>query len=384
MWVQRQLRKNLEQAAALRPVILLTGARQTGKSSLLQRTFPDIPAVNLDRPAAAQAAIDAPEQFLDDHGTPLMLDEVQYAPGLFREIKPRVDARRMAGVQYLLTGSQRFELMGGVSESLAGRIRILELGTLSAAELRAAELDVDAYRWRGGYPELWAQPKLSQREYFEDYVATYLERDLHQVIHVASLIDFRRFIVACATRVGQLINFSDLARDVGIAANTARNWLHALDATGLIHVLPPYFANIGKRLTKAPKLYFADHGLLCHLLSIHDEAALRQHPHAGAVWENLVLAELVKTRQLKPGRNLFFYRDQNAVEIDFVIETDAALELIEAKAAERPDRRKLNFRKVAPIFADRAITCTLACQTPEPKPLTMADYRMLNPLRHPI
>jgi predicted AAA+ superfamily ATPase len=348
----------------------------------LQRIFKDIAYRSLDRPAVAQAASESPDRFLDEVGTPVVLDEVQYAPGLFREIKPRVDQHRSEYGRYILTGSQRFELMAGISESLAGRIRVLELGTLSAAELRAADIDIADYRWRGGYPELWANPKLETGAFFEDYTAAYLERDLNQFLHVSSLRDFRRFMLACAVRTGQLLNYSDLARDVGVTAKTIKIWVDALNAGGLIHVLPPYYANIGKRLTKAPKLYFADHGLLCHLLNIRSTAVWNEHPQRGALWENLVLCEYLKVRNLRPGHNFFFYRDQNAVEIDFVIDEGSTLELIEAKSAERPDPRRLNFAKVAPLFPGRKIRATLACDTREPDPLTMRNYRLLNPLLH--
>lgn len=384
MWIPRHLESELVRATQTRPVVLLTGARQTGKSSLLQHAFPSVPAKSLDRPTVAQAASESPDRFLEDVGTPVILDEVQYAPGLFREIKPRVDRDRNAYGRYILTGSRRFELMAGISETLAGRIRVLELGTLSAAELRAAGIDIADYRWRGGYPELWANPGLDSEAFFEDYIAAYLERDLNQIINVSSLRDFRRFMLACAVRAGQLLNYSELARDVGVRANTIKSWINALDAGGLIYVLPPYYANIGKRLTKAPKLYFADHGLLCHLLNIRSTSVWNEHPHRGALWENLVLCEYLKTRNLRPGHNLFFYRDQNAVEIDFVIDEGTTLELIEAKAAERPDPRKLNFEKVASLFPKHRIVSTLACGAREPTPLTMRDYKLLNPLLHDV
>lgn len=383
MWIPRLIESDLIQATRSRPVILLTGARQTGKSTLLKRVFSQITYRSLDRPALAQAAIESPDAFLDELGVPVILDEVQYAPGLFREIKPRIDEARING-SYILTGSQRFELMAGVSESLAGRIRILELGTLSATELRAEGIETTPFPWRGGYPELWADTTQKSDEFFEDYIAAYLERDLNQIMHVTNLRDFRRFMLACAARASQLLNFSDLARDIGISANTAKSWINALEAGGVVHILPPFHANIGKRLIKAPKLYFADNGLLCHLLNIRSIAAWQEHPLRGALWENLVLCEYIKVRKLRAGYNLFFYRDQNGVEIDFVIESGDTLELIEAKAAERPDARKLNFSKVAPLFPKRKVTSVLACTMQEKTSLQMAEYRLLNPMLHDL
>lgn len=383
MWIPRSLESDLLRARDSRPVVLLTGARQTGKSSLLKKAFGQIPYQSLDRPAIAQSAVESPDSFLDALGVPVILDEVQYAPHLLREIKPRVDEARVNG-SYILTGSQRFELMAGVSESLAGRIRILELGTLSAAELRGADIDVTNFPWRGGYPELWADTTQRQDEFFEDYIATYLERDLNQILQVTNLRDFRRFMLACAARASQLLNFSDLARDIGINANTAKAWINALDAGGLVHILPPYHANVGKRLIKAPKLYFADPGLLCHLLNIRSATSWLEHPLRGALWENLVLCEYIKVRKLRPGYELFFYRDQNAVEIDFVIDGGNTLELIEAKAAERPDTRKLNFSKVVPLFPQHTVAAILACTVQEKKSLKMGNYRLVNPLLHDI
>ena len=384
MWINRIIEKSVLNAAASRPAVLITGARQTGKSSLLRTIFPSIKHCTLDRPAFAQAAKESPGLFIDDLGTPVMIDEIQYAPELFREIKPRIDQHRDSFGSYILTGSQRFELMAGVGESLAGRIRIIELNTLCAQELRQAELDASQYLWKGGYPELWANPALKSDEFFEDYIATYLERDLHRILNVSSIRDFRRFILACAVRVGQLINFSDLGRDIGITTNTIKSWINTLDASGLIHILPPYHANIGKRLTKAPKLYFADHGLLCHLLNIHNHEQWHQHPQKGSLWENLVLSEYIKTHGYKPGLNLFFYRDQNGVEIDFVIEAEGKIKLVEAKASERPEPQKLHFNKVAPLFSSAQVETCLACQMQSETSLMMKDYRMINPLLHGV
>lgn len=383
MWIARSLEEDLLRASKTRPAILLTGARQTGKSSLLKKLFSQLPYQTLDRPAVAQAAIEAPDAFLNQLGMPVILDEVQYAPSLFRELKPRIDTSRVNG-SYILTGSQRYALMQGVSESLAGRIRVLELGTLSALELRSANFYSNEFLCRGGYPELWSNPALRADEFFEDYVATYLERDLNHVLNVANLRDFRRFILACAARAGQLLNYTELARDVGITGHTAKTWVNALDASGLIYILPPYHANVGKRLIKAPKLYFADHGLLCHLLNIKTVSAWNEHSMRGALWENIVLCEYVKVRKLRPGYDLFFYRDQNSVEIDFVIEADGGVELIEAKSAERPEAKKLNFSKVAPLFSNKKVKAVVACMTQEERALQMKEYRVLNPLRHDV
>jgi hypothetical protein len=234
--------------------------------------------------------------------------------------------------------------------------------------------------WKGGYPELWANPGLTPAMFYEDYIQTYLEKDLRQLINITNLRDFRRFIQICAVRSGQLLNCSDISKDIGVSAPTIKAWIGALEASGIVFLLSPFFANIGKRLVKAPKLYFADTGLLCHLLNITDQSACRNSPHFGAIWENLVFTELVKTRQLVPGRSLFFYRDQNGVEIDFITEQNGKLSLIEAKASERVDSRKLNFSKVKPLLADRDISCCLMNPIPDKEPVALDGYISVNPL----
>ena len=244
--------------------------------------------------------------------------------------------------------------MQGISESLAGRIGILYLETLSAKELRDCRLfkndQITNVLWQGGFPELWANEKLIPREFFPAYIQSYLERDLQSIISVRSRRDFQRFMRMCAARAGKLLNYKDLAAGIGVASNTIKSWVNALEATGIISLLPPYFANVGKRMTKTPKLYFSDQGLLCSLLNI----------------------------QLLPGQNIFFYRDQNGVEIDFIVELGGTLHLIEAKAAERVDERKLNFSKVAKLLPKT--TCTLACMVDESRKIHLQNYTIVNPL----
>src|SRR6056297_1939086 len=341
MWINRLLRKQIETACFSRPAILVTGARQTGKSSLLQRMLPEANYVSLDRVVVAAEAEENPNRFLDRLQGPTIIDEVQYAPSLFRELKIRIDENRNDYGRWILTGSQRIQLMQEVSESLAGRISIFQLETLSALELRNSSAflssAIEDSLWAGGYPELWANSRIDRDLFYSDYVQTYLERDLKLLIQVSNLRDFQRFIQICATRTGQLLNYSDMAKDVGVSAGTIKSWIGALETSGVIYLLPPFFANIGKRLVKAPKMFFADTGLLCHLLNLQDSSACLNSPLLGHIWENFVLSEIIKTLPAKVGRNLFFYRDQNGVEMDFMLETGGKLHLIEAKSAERVD-----------------------------------------------
>jgi predicted AAA+ superfamily ATPase len=217
-----------------RPVVVLTGARQTGKTSTLLRLFPNHQFVSLDLPSEAEQAEKQPENFLRRHLPPVTIDEVQYAPGLFRHLKRQVDARRARNGQFLLTGSQKFTLMKSVSDSLAGRADIVELETLSLAEIHAAfpQTAVEAAIVRGGYPELYANPEIDPVAFYNSYLATYLERDVRSLAEVGSLRDFERFLRACALRSANLLNKADLARDVGIAPSTANRWLSTLEGSG--------------------------------------------------------------------------------------------------------------------------------------------------------
>lgn len=388
MWINRLITPKIEQALTSRPVVMLTGARQTGKSSLLQRLLPKAEYITLDRVSVAMEAEENPAHFFERLGSKTILDEVQYAPSLFRELKILVDKDRNTYGRWILTGSQRFVLMKHIQESLAGRISILHLETLSAKELRHSptpfKKEPTTLLWKGGYPELWANPAIDSAMYFEDYIQTYLERDLNEIIKAANLRDFRRFITLCATRVGQLLNYSDIAKDVAVSANTIKQWISILEASGIICILPPYYGNINKRLIKAPKLYFCDTGLLCNLLNVNDYEGWYSHPQKGNLWENFVLNEYMKTTASAPGKNLFFYRDKNNVEIDFVIEKGGSIALIEAKVAERINERGLNFNKVRAVFEDKKVDCIVACGIQERRPLQLKNYNLVNPLLHDL
>jgi predicted AAA+ superfamily ATPase len=385
MWVPRSLEKDIVETVSTRPAILLTGVRQSGKSALLKKLFPKAVYVTLDKILIAESAEENPSAFLHqfDNVSSVILDEIQYAPSLFRELKIIIDENRDQFGKWILTGSQKFTLMKNGSESLAGRLSILNLETLSAEELRNSHYfkDVDDILWKGGYPEVWVYPKINPAQFYESYIQTYLEKDLRQIIQVSNLRDFQRFVRACAVRVGNLINYAELAKDIGISSNTTKSWINTLEASGLIVLLSPYAANIGKRLIKAPKIYFSDQGLLCNLLNIYHKENLKGHIYEGALWENFVFTELIKTGALRPSRNIFFYRDQNNVEVDFLVESDNQLTLIEAKSAEIVPPQKLNFHKVTNLFKGRELKSVLACKIKESSPLLKKEYSIINPLR---
>jgi len=373
MWIQRDIESRLRRSARTRPVVLLTGARQTGKTSTLLRLFPDYGFVSLDLPTEAEQAEKEPDNFLRRHPPPVIVDEVQYAPQLFRHLKVAVDANRTRNGQFLLTGSQKFTLMKSVSESLAGRADIVELETLSFAETRTAlpQTGLEMAIVRGGFPELYANADINHVAYYNSYLATYLERDVRSLANVGNLRDFERFLRACALRSANLLNKADLARDVGIAPSTANHWLSTLEASGQVVLLAPWFSNRTKSIVKSPKLYLADTGLLCALLNIPSEDALSPSPAIGAIWETFVFAQL-RGRERRAGRagNLFFWRDRTR-EVDFVADVGGKLELFEAKWTELPsesDTANLDFvRKV--VNEKKVVSGMVVSRSPNSFPL---------------
>lgn len=372
MWYDRDIGARIRRLAGQFPALVLTGARQTGKTALLRHLFPAASFVSLDLPSAAHQADTAGDEFLRAQPEPLIVDEIQYAPGLFRQLKLLIDADRHRMGRFLMTGSQRFQLMKSVSESLAGRCAILELDTLSVSEVRA-ELGKKTpgpaeMLWRGGYPELHRAPDLDPRDFFTGYVATYLERDVRQSLRIASLRDFERFVRACALRGGQLLNLAELARDVAIAGSTARDWLSVLEASGQVVLLEPWFNNAGKRLIKTPKLYFRDTGLMCFLLGLDSPAALERSPFLGAVWETFLLGQMLRAKQAGgTAANFYFWRDTHGTEVDFVIEHAGRLRLVEAKWAANvtDDRTAAPLLKVrAQLGRKAADEHWILCRTP--------------------
>ncbi len=373
MWIPRDLEPRLRTSARTRPVVVLTGARQTGKTSTLLRLFPDYRFVSLDLPSEAEQAEKEPHEFLRRHAPPVIVDEVQYAPRLFRHLKAAVDAQRSLNGQYLLTGSQKFTLMKNISESLAGRADIVEMGTLSWAEIRAAlpHTALEAAIVRGGFPELQANPDIDHVAFYSSYLATYLERDVRSLANIGSLRDFERFLRACALRSANLLNKADLARDVGIAPSTANHWLATLEASGQVVLLEPWFMNRTKSIVKSPKLYLADTGLLCALQNIHTEDALRQSPAAGSIWESFVFAQL-RARERRAGRtgSLFFWRDRTR-EVDFLVDAGGRLELFEAKWTELPASGDVvNLDYVRKVLGKRSVTSSaVVCRARHSFPL---------------
>jgi hypothetical protein len=320
------------------PAVLVTGTRQAGKTSILRHLFPKASFLSLDLPANAEAARTAPEQLLDQHPAPVIIDEIQYAPELLRYVKYRIDKDRIPG-RYLLTGSQIFPLMQGVSESLAGRCGVLNLYTLSRAELLDAgkAIDEGSYVFLGGYAELHVGADADL--WFPAYVATYLERDVRNILRVVDLQDFNRFVRACALRSSQILNYSDIARDTGIAPNTARKWLSLLQASAVVTLIEPYYGNRTKRLTKSPKLAFLDTGLAVFLAGMRTEQDLFKSPLAGAIWESYVFGQILRHTGSKGApATINYWRTASGPEVDLVIEESSTkVAAVECKLKERPD-----------------------------------------------
>ena len=369
MWIERRLEPVLAERARTRPVVVLTGARQTGKTALVRRVFPDHAYVSLDLPSEAEQAELDPTGFLDRHPEPLVVDEVQYAPALFRHLKRRVDARRHENGRFILTGSQTLPLMTSVAESLAGRAAVLTLGGLSFAEIVRARprITVEEVLLRGGHPELHARPEVDARGFFQSYVATYLERDLRAQLQVGSLRDFERFLRAAALRTAQLLNRAELSRDVGISPSTAGQWLSVLERSGIVGLLEPWFSNRTKALVKTPKLHFHDSGLCAFLMGLDAVADLRGSPLAGPLWETLVFSELDRLLSTGGGSwQLSFWRDRTK-EADFLLHKAGRFLLADAKWAEHPEGlgRLERVRAEFPTPPASAIVC----RAPHPYPL---------------
>ena len=364
----------LRKRAATRPVVILTGARQTGKTSLVRRVFPNHSYVSLDLPSEAEQAEADSDSFLSRHPPPVIIDEVQYAPALLRHVKAAVDRERHRRGTFLLTGSQPFNLMKSVADSLAGRASIVQLEPLSYAEARATlpELAAEDFLVRGGFPELWSDPKIDSRDFYRSYVATYLERDVRQLLQVISLRDFQRFLRASAMRTAQLLNRADLARDVAIGGSTASAWISVSEASHQIMLLEPWFGNRTKSLIKRPKLFMRDTGLASFLCGVQSPADLLSSPFVGALWETLVCAEIRRAQLNRLGGcDLNFWHD-GACEADFLLHRDGRFHLADAKSTQHPQSRDAaSLKKVAKhLPADSVRTMAVICRAQNPYPIT--------------
>ena len=364
MWITRNISENLQRLAKQRPCVALLGARQTGKSSLLQRLFPDYTYITLDLPSKALEARENGERFLEKHPPPVIIDEIQYAPELFSFLKIQIDQNRHLNGHYLLTGSQKFSLMENISETLSGRISLLQCHSLSLEEIlghkgqRPTTKNILKWIVQGGYPEVYAK-QLSPEEFYGDYMATYLERDVRNILNVKDLSRFNHFMHLLALRSGQVLNMNTLSGEVGVHATSVKKWISVLETSNIIYLLKPFYRNYGKRLRKAPKVYFLDTGLLCFLVNISKESMLEKGPFLGAFFETLILGQFVKNFAAKARHlDLYYFRDNHGLEIDFVIPNGHKLHLYECKFAFRPGQLPKNVTNFINLVGKENIAST--------------------------
>lgn len=328
-YIARKLESVVRDAARHFPAVVVTGPRRAGKTTLLRQLFPKARQVLLEDPDMLARVRSDPRAFLEELRPPVVLDEIQNAPELFGYIRTLIDRGRERMGQWLFTGSQEAPLMQGVTESMAGRAAILQLLPFSLVETAKVNL------LHGGFPEVLARPK-ARALWFASYLQTYLERDVRAITNVRDLVTFRRFLALLASRHGQILNKTDLAAPLGVSVPTIGEWLRILEVTGQINVVPPYFENFGKRITKSPKIYWGDAGLACYLLGITSTAELERSPFLGALFEGFVAAEVLKSQSNKGiRRELYYFRDQHGLEVDFLLpRPNAGLWLIETKSTK--------------------------------------------------
>ncbi len=344
MWIEREIAEELKTAAQSFPVVALVGPRQVGKTSILERTFPDYGYVSLDVATNAEAAETRPQEFLDRYKPPVVIDEVQYAPSFFRHLKTYVDANKGQNGLFIITGSQNFLLMENLAESLAGRSAVIPFLGLSGNEWESNIGEGRGMEWKdflfkGGFPALWAEQEKgpTKERWYQGYVATYLERDVRNILNIGNLRDFERFLRACAARCGQMLNMSELGRDVGISTPTVKQWLSVLQASNQVILLEPYYRSLGKRISKTPKLHFTDTGLASYLMGFTSADELWASREAGAIWESYVIGQWLRWRDWHaPSLMLWYWRDQSGNEVDLLIEKGGELIPVECKIKEMP------------------------------------------------
>ncbi len=317
-YVERALTPHLQQLATWFPIVAISGPRQSGKSTLAQIAFPNHYYVNLEDPQTRATALEDPVSFIKNLPSKLIIDEAQYAPELFSVIQVECDKRNECG-QYILTGSQNFSMVKRIQQSLAGRVGIARLLPFSRAELaNSTPVSIEEFMHKGGYPRLHAH-NIPPQVYYPNYLQTYIERDVAGFLDVRNKNAYRKLLGLTAQSTGKLVNYTTLANEADVSILTVKSWLNLLEQSYLLFTLPAFHKNMRKRLTKAPKLYFYDTGLLCHLLGINSVEQLESHPQLGAIYENFIIAETIK-RHLNGAREpeLYFYRDDSKREIDLL------------------------------------------------------------------
>lgn len=334
MIINRELSTKVKQLATKFPVVSITGPRQSGKTTLVKDCFPDYEYINLEFPDIQALAIEDPRAFLNNFTNGLIIDEVQNVPELLSYIQVFVDEKKQAG-QYVITGSQNFLLLEKITQSLAGRVAILNLLPFSIGEIRNTGFDGDSYFeyiFTGSYPAIYDK-NISPADFYPSYIQSYMERDVRSILNVGSLLSFRTFLGIVAGRVGQIVNFASIANDVGVDQKTVKNWFSVLEASFIVFFIRTYHKNFNKRLIKSPKLYFYDTGLVSSLLGIKKQTDISTHFLRGALFENLIFSEITKhyyNRGIRP--DLFYWRDNTGNEIDCIIDEGIQSKILEIKS----------------------------------------------------
>jgi predicted AAA+ superfamily ATPase len=396
-YVPRILAQTIRRAMSTFPAVLVTGARQTGKTTLLRTEFGDTyHYLSLERPDVRARALADPVAFLDEAGAPLILDEIQYAPTLLHYIKDRIDMDRSPG-RWLMTGSQSFALMHGVSQTLSGRVAVLTLDPLSTAEAleqppapgleavlarvfdgQSASVPANTVRavdfadWllRGSFPEPRVNRQVDRQLWWASYVQTYLERDVRDLAQVADLGAFGRFLMLVGAHTGRIINMTDLGREVGVSGPTVKRWLSVLETSQIVYLLQPYYRNFGKRIRKSPKLYLLDPGLATFLLGLHTPEAVLQGPSLGALAETAVVGEWVKAcHQMGEQPLLYYWQLSTGAEVDLIIDRGGMLYGIEVKATATPTPRHADGLARWLELTGPGARGALACRVEQPQAL---------------
>jgi uncharacterized protein len=358
MYIDRGIVHHIRELERYFPVLSVTGPRQAGKTTLLKLLYPDYQYVSLEDPDIRQRAQEDPRGFLRKYDRQVVFDEAQRVPGLFSYIQTLVDEDRQPG-RFILSGSQNFLLRQEINQSLAGRAGVIRLFPLDFAELRKVDqlpASYEAAIFQGFYPAHY-DTGIPPRLFYPSYVATYLERDVSGLVNAANLSLFQRFLQVCATFAGQLLNYAAIAKVVGVSVPTIQRWVSVLEQSYLVFRLPPYHRNLGKRIIKSPKLYFYDTGLLCYLLGMQQEQDVQNYYQLGALFENLIIAEVTKraAHSGQPGR-FFFYRDSNQVEVDLLEEKGNQITLTEIKAARTVFSKHLKgLNRVQQLIKDQPV-----------------------------
>ncbi len=368
IYIHREIEKILKKVSMDFPAIVLTGPRQTGKSTILKKIFGKTHTlISFDDPLTREKAISDPKLLIDEAGEKIIFDEIQYVPQILSYIKILIDNDRRKYGRFIITGSQQFSLIKNLGDTLAGRVALLDLLAFDLREKRQVSFLKDKLInsesafihscLQGSFPEIVVNSNIDVTTWYGSYIQTYLERDIRTVYNIGSLREFQQFMRLLAARCSQILNMNSFANDLGISVNTIKNWISILEAGRIIYVLPPYYRNLGKRITKSPKIYFLDVGLVCYLTGVKDREHLLNGPLAGPLFENFVIQETVKYFFNKGLRaNIFYLRTHNDVEIDLIIESNLEIFPFEIKLNKTPNAgMALPIEKFKKIFDKLAI-----------------------------